>query len=93
MTMDEVNERFPLTKYKNWIASRANQGLETAGGITAPSSRAGSLRNVDGVMPSSPTETKHSVNTANDAEVTILPATNGLGGDFGTEIRSRIASG
>ncbi|KAI9367417.1 hypothetical protein BJX61DRAFT_538079 [Aspergillus egyptiacus] len=36
MTMDEVNERFPLTKYKVWRSSRANAGLSTAGGISAP---------------------------------------------------------
>ncbi|KAL4902476.1 hypothetical protein BDW74DRAFT_59289 [Aspergillus multicolor] len=35
MTMDEVNERFPLTKYKLWRSSRANAGLSTAGGISA----------------------------------------------------------
>lgn len=35
MTMDEVNERFPLTKYKVWRSSRANAGLSTAGGISA----------------------------------------------------------
>lgn len=65
MTMDEVNERFPLTKYKNWVAARAREGLPTSGGVavTAPSSRAGSLRGVDGIMPSSPVGTKHSVNT------------------------------
>jgi len=78
MTMDEVNERFPLTKYKNWVASRAREGLPTSGGVTvtdgivavtdgivavtAPSSRAGSVRDVEGVMPSSPVGTKHSVN-------------------------------
>jgi len=93
MTMDEVNERFPLTKYKNWIASRARQGLETAGGITATSSRAGSLRNVDGVMPSSPTDTKHSMNTGNETtnEVSISPATNNLGGEFGTKNDKKTA--
>lgn len=37
MTMDEVNERFPLIKYKAWRSSRANEGLPTAGGIAAPS--------------------------------------------------------
>ncbi|CAG8980531.1 hypothetical protein HYALB_00002528 [Hymenoscyphus albidus] len=61
MTMDEVNERFPLTKYKNWVASRAREGLPTNGGVTAPSSRAGSVRDVEGVIPSSPVETKYSV--------------------------------
>jgi Ring finger domain len=93
MTMDEVNERFPLTKYKNWVASRAREGLPTTGGVTASASRPGSIRNVDAAMPSSPTGTKHSVNTSNTrpgtaasdgaaAEITISPATNALGGDF-----------
>ncbi|KAL2824558.1 hypothetical protein BDW59DRAFT_86337 [Aspergillus cavernicola] len=36
MTMDEVNERFPLIKYKVWRSSRATAGLPTAGGISAP---------------------------------------------------------
>ncbi|KAL8899911.1 MAG: hypothetical protein Q9207_005955 [Kuettlingeria erythrocarpa] len=36
MTMDEVNDRFPLTKYKAWMASRAEEGLPTAGGVAAP---------------------------------------------------------
>jgi hypothetical protein len=93
MSMDEVNERFPLTKYKNWVASRAREGLPTSGGVTAPPSRAGSIRNIDAAMPSSPTGTKHSVNTANTrpgtaasevaaGEITISPSTNALGGDF-----------
>lgn len=105
MTMDEVNERFPLTKYKNWVASRAREGLPTSGGVTASPSRAGSVRNVDAAMPSSPTGTKHSVNTGNTrpgtavsedgaADITISPATNALGGDFkGPEVtEKRVAS-
>ncbi|KAJ6109763.1 hypothetical protein N7486_001998 [Penicillium sp. IBT 16267x] len=43
MTMDEVNARFPLMKYKVWRSSRANQGLPTEGGITAPNSQPQSL--------------------------------------------------
>ncbi|KAL2063416.1 hypothetical protein VTL71DRAFT_5221 [Oculimacula yallundae] len=84
MTMEEVNERFPLTKYKNWVASRAREGLPTSGGVTAPPSRPGSVRDVDGAMPSSPTGTKHSVNTRPGtaiSEVTTSPATNNLGAD------------
>ncbi|KAH6669444.1 putative E3 ubiquitin-protein ligase [Halenospora varia] len=87
MTMDEVNDRFPLTKYKNWVASRAREGLPTAGGVTASPSRAGSLRNVDGAMPSSPVDTKHSINTrpatANSegetAGITVGPTSNVAG--------------
>jgi hypothetical protein len=52
MSMEEVNERFPLTKYKIWKASRENEGLPAAGGInnTAPPSRAASLKDVEGVV-------------------------------------------
>jgi hypothetical protein len=45
MTMDEVNDRFPLSKYKAWRSTRADEGLPTAGGITAPGSRPQSLKN------------------------------------------------
>ena len=52
MSMEEVNERFPLMKYKAWMATRAEEGLPTAGGVAAPSaSRAASLRNADGAIP------------------------------------------
>jgi hypothetical protein len=46
MTLDEVNSRFPLIKYKAWRLSREQSGLPAAGGITAPPSRAGSIKNV-----------------------------------------------
>ncbi|TAQ84742.1 hypothetical protein B7494_g6927 [Chlorociboria aeruginascens] len=78
MTMDEVNERFPLTKYKNWVATRASEGLPTTGGVTAMSSRVGSIRNEEGVLSPSPGETNHT--TARPASATpeseILPAIN-----------------
>ncbi|KAI9727986.1 MAG: hypothetical protein M1828_005391 [Chrysothrix sp. TS-e1954] len=44
MSMDEVNERFPLTKYKMWRASREQEGLPAAGGVTATHSRAASIK-------------------------------------------------
>ena len=95
MTMDEVNERFPLTKYKTWVATRAMEGLPTAGGVVAPASRAASLRDVDGVTPSSPVGTKHSVYTrpptAASEEVTVSASTNALGGSFGNERKSMDA--
>ncbi|CUS07357.1 unnamed protein product [Tuber aestivum] len=48
MTMDEVNERFPTTKYKSWRAHRERMGLPTEGGIkTAPNSRPASLMDVE----------------------------------------------
>ena len=52
MSMEEVNERFPLMKYKAWMTTRAEEGLPTAGGVAAPTaSRAASLRNADGAIP------------------------------------------
>ncbi|KAF2498586.1 hypothetical protein BU16DRAFT_299861 [Lophium mytilinum] len=47
MSMEEVNERFPLTKYKAWRYSRENQGLPAAGGIATAPSRPASVKNVD----------------------------------------------
>ncbi|CAI4218566.1 unnamed protein product [Parascedosporium putredinis] len=52
MTMDEVNEKFPMMKYKSWVASRVREGLPATGGVTAPSSRANSVRSVEGVIQS-----------------------------------------
>lgn len=51
MSIDEVNEKFPMMKYKSWCASRAQEGLPTHGGISQPPSRAGSLLNADGIIP------------------------------------------
>ncbi|KAJ8110411.1 hypothetical protein OPT61_g6742 [Boeremia exigua] len=52
MTMDEVNDQFPLMKYKQWKSSRETEGLPTNGGIaTAPQSRAPSMKDVEGIIP------------------------------------------
>ncbi len=52
MSMEEVNERFPMMKYKAWTTTRAEEGLPTAGGVAAPTaSRAASLRNAEGAIP------------------------------------------
>ncbi len=48
MTMEEVNERFPLTKYKTWMTTRAAEGLPTAGGIASAPSRPGSIKHENG---------------------------------------------
>lgn len=48
ISMEEVNERFPLTKYKQWKAQRENQGLPSSGGIqSTPASRAASIKDVE----------------------------------------------
>lgn len=51
MTMDEVNEKFPMVKYKTWVLERRKEGLPTTGGISAPPSRANSVRSVEGIVP------------------------------------------
>ncbi|KAK5663775.1 hypothetical protein OQA88_4206 [Cercophora sp. LCS_1] len=56
MTMDEVNEKFPMLKYKNWVATRAQEGLPTRGGVSVPPSRANSVRDVEGVAPELPSK-------------------------------------
>lgn len=50
MSMEEVNERFPLTKYKTWRSTREAEGLPAAGGVTAPPSRAASIKNEEGTI-------------------------------------------
>jgi Ring finger domain len=50
MTMEEVNTKFPLMKYKAWRSSREQEGLPSAGGISVPPSRAVSLMDADGVI-------------------------------------------
>lgn len=53
MPLDEVNERFPATKYKSWRAHRERMGLPSEGGIkTAPNSRPGSVKHIEAAIPS-----------------------------------------
>lgn len=58
MTMDEVNEKFPMKKYKTWVSERASEGLPTAGGVAVSPSRANSIRDADGIIPLAATETQ-----------------------------------
>jgi hypothetical protein len=54
MTMDEVNDKFPMMKYKTWVADRAKDGLPTTGGVSISPSRANSIRSVQGIVPDLP---------------------------------------
>lgn len=51
MTIDEVQEKFPMKKYKTWVSERASEGLPTAGGVDLTHSRANSLREAEGIIP------------------------------------------
>lgn len=46
MSMEEVDDKFPLTKYKTWRSNRAEEGLPTAGGINTAASRPASVKNL-----------------------------------------------
>lgn len=72
MPIDEVNEKFPMLKYKTWVASRAQEGLPTRGGVSAPSSRPNSIRDADGVVPELPSKERMSTD---DRPTTSAPPT------------------
>lgn len=71
MTMDEVNEKFPMVKYKTWVATRAQEGLPTQGGVTAPPSRANSVRDADGIAPELPSKERMSTEERPTTSVTV----------------------
>ncbi|KAM0440919.1 hypothetical protein ACHAPT_000222 [Fusarium lateritium] len=60
MTMDEVNDKFPMMKYKTWVSDRAKEGLPTTGGVSAPPSRPNSIREADGIVPDFSTKERDS---------------------------------
>ncbi|KAI0409878.1 hypothetical protein F4802DRAFT_5245 [Xylaria palmicola] len=76
MTMDEVNEKFPMVKYKTWVLDRKKEGLPTAGGISAPPSRANSVRSVEGIIPEQPSENRVSMDDSS-AHTAHEPDRNG----------------
>lgn len=65
MSSEEVNERFPITKYKSWVSSRADAGLPTAGGINTSSSRPGSIKALSIREPTEVVEPQSSTDTPN----------------------------
>lgn len=73
MTMDEVNEKFPMMKYKAWVSARAREGLPTAGGVSAPASRANSVRSVEGIVPEIPSKEHDPTEDHPDSTATPKP--------------------
>jgi hypothetical protein len=74
MTMDDVNERFPLTKYKIWRASREARGLPAAGGVSAAPSRAPSIRQ-SAELHESPQSPRTTLEMAQQLHVTAASST------------------
>lgn len=96
MTMDEVNEKFPMLKYKTWVAGRAKEGLPTAGGVSVSPSRANSVRSVEGVVPELPSKERESASDKPDNNATSKPpnvdGTSGDGPDNGAAL-TKIQTG
>ncbi|TGZ82003.1 hypothetical protein EX30DRAFT_371192 [Ascodesmis nigricans] len=70
MTLDEVNERFPVVRYKVWRAGREAEGLPAEGGIRA---EVGSIHEVEGIKPVETTRTEIGEEAARK-EVEAAPA-------------------
>ena len=80
MSMEEVNEKFPLTKYKTWRSHQAERGLPTAGGIATDStSRPASIRDVsrESEEPTKHTELATTQTVSTTAEPTEKPVQHG----------------
>ncbi|KAK4193274.1 putative E3 ubiquitin-protein ligase RNF167 precursor [Podospora australis] len=69
MSIDEVNEKFPMVKYKTWVSGRAQEGLPTRGGVSSPS-RPNSIRDVDGVIQELPSKERASTEDRPTTSVT-----------------------
>lgn len=67
MTMDEVNDKFPMMKYKTWVIERAREGLPTAGGVDLSASRPNSIRSVEAISAVAATKERHSTDETNVA--------------------------
>lgn len=50
MTVDEVNEQFPMMKYRSWAAERTREGLPTPGGVSVPASRGSGTRDTNCIV-------------------------------------------
>jgi hypothetical protein len=58
LSREEVNERFPLRKYKAWKSTRDAEGLPVGSGVTAPPSRAVSVKDREGTIGGAEEEEK-----------------------------------
>ena len=75
MPMDEVNEKFPMLKYKTWVVSREQEGLPTRGGVSAPPSRANSIRDADGATSELPSKERVSTDRPTTSATATRTAT------------------
>lgn len=74
MSMEEVNDKFPMMKYKTWVSERAREGLPTAGGVSVSASQANSIREADGIVPVISAKEPPLVDGPRPSDVTANPA-------------------
>ncbi|KAM3444845.1 hypothetical protein NHJ13734_001035 [Beauveria thailandica] len=74
MSMDEVNDKFPMMKYKTWVIERAREGLPTAGGVDLSASRPTSIHNVEPVSVIAATKDRPSLDEMDPAPKIQEPA-------------------
>ncbi|PNY24536.1 E3 ubiquitin-protein ligase RNF13 [Tolypocladium capitatum] len=74
MSMDEVNDKFPMMKYKSWVSERAREGLPTAGGVSVAASRANSIRDADAIVPGTSAKDRQSIDEPREPAATADPA-------------------
>ncbi|KAF5985280.1 hypothetical protein FBULB1_2993 [Fusarium bulbicola] len=89
MTMDEVNDKFPMMKYKTWVSDRAKEGLPTTGGVSAPPTRPNSIREADGIVPDFSAKVRDSTD---EQPATTVPKTNGQGETTGTSNAPEVSA-
>lgn len=91
LTMDEVDERFPFLKYKNWVATRAREGLSTNGGVVVnvtPSLTA-SKREDNRTVPSSLADSEQTLSRESKCSLSAEVArTEDIGGTASAEQKS-----
>jgi hypothetical protein len=107
MTMDEVNEKFPMRKYKTWVSERAREGLPTAGGVDLSPSRANSIReansirDAEGILPDISGNDQTTADHRSQTDVTVdttaptqlATADPAKANDDGTEKKEGVTAG
>ncbi|KAH6619282.1 hypothetical protein B0J18DRAFT_240185 [Chaetomium sp. MPI-SDFR-AT-0129] len=89
MPIDEVNEKFPMLKYKTWVASRAQEGLPTRGGVSVPQSRPNSVRDTEGVVAEITPEERASTDERPTTSATAARATEEPASEDAPEITEK----
>jgi hypothetical protein len=78
-----------MLQYKMWVASRAQEGLPTRGGVSAPPSRANSVRDADGVVSELPSKERMSIDGRPTTSATATKAATEPAPDAAPEVAEK----